>query len=68
MEIKNRSPAEDALVFELTNDAIGYLPVEAAFDQGGYESTPGTTMYARGSGEKLTESAIDRLTELFATE
>ena len=67
MEIKQRSSAEDTLVFELANDAIGYLPVEAAFDEGGYESTPGTTHYARGSGEKLTASAIDRLNELFRT-
>ena len=63
--IKKRSPAENTLVIELSNDAIGYMPIEEAFEQGGYESTPGSTMYAKGSGEKLAASAVHLLSRLF---
>ena len=65
MEIKNCSPAKHTIVVELANDAIGYMPAEEAFGQGRYESTPGTTMYVKGSGEKLTSSAIEQLNRLF---
>jgi hypothetical protein len=31
----------------------------------GYETTPGTTVYEPGSGEKLARSAIDQLNKIF---
>jgi len=65
MEIKKNSPARHTLVFELANDAIGYLPTKESFEQGGYEPTPGSTRYVKGSGDKLTKSALKQLNELF---
>ena len=65
MEIKKCSPAKHTIVIELANDAIGYIPTEEAFEQGGYEPTPGTTMYLKGSGENITASAIAQLNKLF---
>ena len=58
----------------LTNDARAYFPTKEAFTQGpegftpmitGYETTPGTTRYEIGAGEKLAESAISQLKNIF---
>ena len=65
LEIKEKSPAKHTIVIELANDAIGYIPTVAAFDQGGYEVTTGVTSYQKGSGERLVESAVSQLNELF---
>ena len=65
MDIKKHSPAKHTMVIELANDVIGYIPTENAFEQGGYEPTPGSTMYVRGSGEKLAASALKQLNKLF---
>ncbi|MDP6780092.1 MAG: neutral/alkaline non-lysosomal ceramidase N-terminal domain-containing protein [Candidatus Latescibacteria bacterium] len=63
--IKAESPAEHTMVIELANDAIGYLPTLEAFDQGGYEVTPGATLCERDAGERLTEAALEQLGALF---
>ncbi len=65
LQIKRQSPAKHTLVIELANDAIGYLPTNEAFAQGGYEVTPGVTQYEKGAGEKITESAISQIEKLF---
>jgi hypothetical protein len=65
LEIKKQSPAKYTIVLELANDYIGYLPTREAFSQGGYEPTPGTTLYEEGAGEKITGSAIRQLYRLF---
>ena len=65
MDIKRHSPAKHTMVIGLANDAIGYIPTEEAFEHGGYESTPGVTMYVKGTGEKITRSAIKQLNKLF---
>ena len=74
MEIKAKSPCSNTMVMGLTNDEKGYFPTKISFTQGpkgftpmitGYETTPGTTRYEIGSGEKLTESAIKQLKVLF---
>lgn len=64
-DIKKRSPAKHTMVIELANDAIGYIPTAESFEQGGYESTPGATMYVKGAGEKLIASALGQLEKLF---
>jgi hypothetical protein len=66
LEIKRRSPARHTLVAGLCNDAIGYLPVLQSFEQGGYETTTGSTFYEPGSAERLVESAVAQLSELFS--
>jgi hypothetical protein len=65
LAIKRASPAEHTIVIELANDAVGYLPIREAYEQGGYEVTPGATVYAPGCGEKLVESASRQLQHLF---
>lgn len=66
LQIKKQSPAKHTLVIELANDALGYFPTREAFDQGGYEPTPGTTFYECNAGEELTASALRQLNTLFA--
>jgi hypothetical protein len=72
--IKNASPFKNTIVMGLTNDSRAYFPTKEAFTQGpagftpmitGYETTPGTTRYEQGAGEKLAESAVNQLKEIF---
>lgn len=74
MDIKARSPFANTIVMGLTNDNKNYFPTEASFTQGlngftpmitGYETTPGTTRYEKRAGEKLTESAVTQLNNIF---
>jgi neutral ceramidase len=74
MDIKAKSPCKNTLVMGLANDEKGYFPTKVSFTQGpkgftpmitGYETTPGTTKYEIGSGEKLAESALKQLDLLF---
>ena len=65
LQIKQQSPAAHTIVIELANDSIGYLPTQAAFDQGGYEPTPGSTRYQPGAADKITASALAQLANLF---
>jgi hypothetical protein len=66
MEIKKLSPTRNTLVIELANDAIGYLPAQNAFAEGGYESSTGSTTYEKGAGEELVASALRQLNNLFS--
>ncbi len=66
LEIKRRSPARHTFVVELANDAIGYLPIRESFDQGGYETTSGSTFYEPGSAERIVESAVTQLERLLS--
>lgn len=68
LAIKSRSVAPHTLVAELSNDAIGYVPVREAFDQGGYEPTVGSALFAPGSAERLADAAVAQLRSLFGTE
>ena len=54
-------------MIELANDAAGYLPTREAYEQGGYEASPGATVYAPGCAERLAEAALRQLTRLFST-
>ncbi|MDD5597453.1 MAG: neutral/alkaline non-lysosomal ceramidase N-terminal domain-containing protein [Victivallaceae bacterium] len=65
LEIKKRSPFPHTLVATYANDYdIGYIPVKAAYDEGGYETV--TSKVAPDSAEKLivaVENSINSLTE-----
>jgi hypothetical protein len=70
MDIKARSPFKNTIVMGLANDARKYFPSKVSFTQGpggytpmasGYETTPGSTLYDIGAGEKLAESALKQL-------
>jgi hypothetical protein len=74
IDIKAKSPCKNTIVSSLTNDERAYFPTAVSFTQGpkgftpyitGYETTPGSTLYEIGSGEKLAQSAIDQLNNLF---
>ena len=74
IDIKSKSPCKNTIVTGLTNDSRSYFPTVVSFTQGpkgftpyitGYETTPGTTRYEIGSGEKLAESAINQLKSIF---
>lgn len=74
LEIKAKSPCTNTIVTGLTNDRRAYFPTAVSFTQGpegftpyitGYETTPGSTRYDVGSGEKLAASAIAQLEKLF---
>jgi hypothetical protein len=56
LEIKARSPMRTTLVVGCANGMIGYVPTEAAFARGGYETT-------LSMGSKLDPSAARRLTD-----
>jgi len=73
-EIKSKSPCKNTIVTGLTNDERAYFPTAVSFTQGpegftpyitGYETTPGSTLYEPGSGEKMAESAINQLNSIF---
>jgi neutral ceramidase len=74
IDIKAKSPCKNTIVTGLTNDERSYFPTAVSFTQGpkgftpyitGYETTPGSTLYEIGSGEKLAESAISQLKNMF---
>jgi neutral ceramidase len=73
-DVKTNSPCKNTIVTGLTNDEKAYFPTQVSFTQGpkgftpyitGYETTPGSTMYEPGSGEKLAASAVSQLNKLF---
>ena len=73
-DIKSKSPCKNTIVTGLTNDERAYFPTAVSFTQGpegftpyitGYETTPGSTLYELGSGEKMAESAINQLNSIF---
>ena len=74
IDIKTNSPCKNTIVTGLTNDSRSYFPTKVSFTQGpegftpyitGYETTPGSTRYEIGSGEKLAESAVNQLKSIF---
>lgn len=74
IDIKAKSPCRNTIVAGNTNDKRAYFPTKVSFTQGpegftpyitGYETTPGSTLYEIGSGEKLAESAINQLNKIF---
>lgn len=74
VDIKSQSPCLNTIVTGLTNDSRSYFPTKVSFTQGpkgftpmitGYETTPGSTVYEIGAGEKLAASAISQLKKIF---
>jgi neutral ceramidase len=74
VDIKAQSPCKNTIVSGLTNDCREYFPTKISFTQGpegftpmitGYETTPGSTKYEIGAGEKLAASAVAQLKKIF---
>jgi hypothetical protein len=63
LEIKARSPFHVTLISELTNGYCGYVPTEAAFLEGGYETHRAVfvSRLVKSAGRTITDSAVDLL-------
>ena len=63
LEIKRGSPFPVTIVSELTNGYCGYVPTEAAFQQGGYEThrTLYTSRLAKDGGRQIVEKSVQLL-------
>jgi len=65
IEIKRRSPFRYTYIAELSNDWIGYIPDDAAYDLGGYQVWTGLHSWvARGAGERMVDEAVRMLDQL----
>ena len=65
LQIKDQSPFALTAVAELSNDYIGYIPTDKAYDEGGYELfTLQSSKVARGTGERMAKTLVAMLGEL----
>jgi len=62
LQIKASSPFARALIGELANGTIGYVPSDTAFDQGSYEVY--TSVIPRDTGTRMAETALGLLRKL----
>ncbi len=65
LKIKEGSPFKNTLVAGYCNGYLGYIPIEKAYDEGGYEATFPTCIVERGTGEKLIEESLKLLSEVY---
>lgn len=68
IDIKRRSPFPHTIVSELTNDWIGYEPTAQGFQHEGYETLPGVNFVTLEGIEKLVDTAVELLQELWKGE
>jgi hypothetical protein len=64
LKIKESSPFKNTLVAGYCNGYFGYIPIEKAYEEGGYEATFPTCMVERGAGEKLIEESLKLLSDI----
>ncbi len=62
LSIKEQSPFKHTLILTLSNNAVGYIPNEAAFPYGAYEVE--VSQVAPGEGERLVAASVKLLNEL----
>ena len=65
LTIKRRSPFRHTVVSELTNDLILYQPTRQAFAQQGYETLVGPNRVAMEGIEKIVDTAVELVEELW---
>ena len=46
----------------MTNGSIGYIPIEVAYKQGGYESN--SSRFRPGCGEQIADAAVELLNQM----
>ena len=63
LSLKAGSPFKHTFIAELANGSIGYIPNREAYPQGNYEVV--SSRCEAGSGEKLVETALTLLKELY---
>ncbi|RLF01856.1 MAG: hypothetical protein DRK00_10795 [Thermoprotei archaeon] len=66
LRIKSSSRASLTMVAGYANDAIGYLPTDEAFEEGGYEVSLPVCIVERGAADKLVNEAVKLVEELLA--
>ena len=64
LEIKQKSPFDDAFTIELANDSRGYLPTPAHHKLGGYETWMGTNRVQLDASEMVTKTILELMAEL----
>ena len=63
--IEKDSPFEHTVIIAYSENNIGYIPTEEAFDLGGYEVGPGKWSYLeKGTDKLIYQEAIRLLNEL----
>ena len=65
ISVKRRSPFPHTVLSELTNDFIGYEPTKLAFQHEGYETLAGVNFVSLEGIEKLVDTAVELLQELW---
>ena len=65
LSIKRRSPFRHTVVSELTNDLIMYQPTREAFAQQGYETLVGPNRVAMEGIERIVDTAVELVEELW---
>ena len=63
IQLKEDSPFPITILAEQANGALVYIPNEIAYEEGNYEPT--AARLPQGAGEKLVESALDQLLQIF---
>lgn len=66
--VKKRSPFPQTVLSELTNHWIGYEPTELAFQHEGYETLAGVDFVSLEGIQKLVDTAVDLLQDLWKAE
>ncbi|MEM1508654.1 MAG: neutral/alkaline non-lysosomal ceramidase N-terminal domain-containing protein [Thermofilaceae archaeon] len=65
LAVKQFSPAALTMIVGYANDAIGYVPMDEAFDEGGYEVMPPACILGKGAAQALAEAAWRLLLRLY---
>jgi len=68
IQVKKRSPFPHTMVSELTNDWVGYEPTELAFQHEGYETLAGANFVSLEGIQKLVDTSVEILEELWKKE
>ena len=66
LAIKSSSKADVTAVVGYSNDALGYLPTNRAFDEGGYEVSLPVCIVDRGAEEKIVSTALSLVDEVLS--
>jgi hypothetical protein len=59
--VQHDAPFEPNRTIGLTNGALGYIPYQAAYEQGGYEVGYRSARFEPGTGERWVETALELL-------
>ena len=61
-DIAERAQQENLFIMSMTNGSVGYIPIEIAYKQGGYESN--SSHFRPGCGEQIADVAVELLNQM----